>query len=148
MAFVCNAEYIQDNERYDDNIKLTYTLYNVCSSHFYIYHTFLCIHTTTVIVDITSNRYFSWHCSVEPVLTRSLCCLQCVPVGGLGFRRGSYRCECQNGFYFPINESAGDRGLFFNGSEIERQFDSKMRVRSDAAACMCVRVRAGMLRCF
>ena len=27
--------------------------------------------------------------------------LQCEPISGLGFRRGSYRCVCIKGFYFP-----------------------------------------------
>ncbi|KAE8743571.1 hypothetical protein FOCC_FOCC010818, partial [Frankliniella occidentalis] len=38
---------------------------------------------------------------------------QCEPVAGLGFRRGSYRCVCRRGFYFP-DITASQR--FYNGS--------------------------------
>ncbi|KAF9816712.1 hypothetical protein SFRURICE_018592 [Spodoptera frugiperda] len=47
----------------------------------------------------------------------------CVPVPGLGFRRGSYRCTCRRGFYFP-NTTADTR--FYNGSDIEEEYEKHL----------------------
>ncbi|KAJ2948009.1 hypothetical protein O0L34_g9801 [Tuta absoluta] len=48
---------------------------------------------------------------------------ECVPVPGLGFRRGSYRCLCKRGFYFP-NTTADNR--YYNGSEIEEEYEKHL----------------------
>ncbi|CAG9582033.1 unnamed protein product [Danaus chrysippus] len=45
---------------------------------------------------------------------------ECKPVPGLGFRRGSYRCICKRGFYFP-NTTSENR--FYNGSDIEEEYE-------------------------
>lgn len=50
---------------------------------------------------------------------------QCVPIEGLGFRRGSYKCICKDGYYFP-DISANVR--YYNGSEIETEFAKKQKV--------------------
>ena len=44
----------------------------------------------------------------------------------LGFRRGSYKCECIRGYYFPVKDPSVPK--YFNGSEIEVQYEKKMRV--------------------
>ncbi|XP_064641576.1 metabotropic glycine receptor-like [Lineus longissimus] len=49
---------------------------------------------------------------------------ECVPVQGLGFRRGSYKCYCKRGYYFPDPDSGY---TYFNGSEIEYEFEKKMK---------------------
>ncbi|XP_012543877.2 metabotropic glycine receptor [Bombyx mori] len=48
---------------------------------------------------------------------------ECVPIPGLGFRRGSYRCVCKRGFYFP-NTTAGNR--YYNGSDIEEEYEKHL----------------------
>ncbi|XP_013149688.1 PREDICTED: probable G-protein coupled receptor 158 [Papilio polytes] len=48
---------------------------------------------------------------------------ECVPVPGLGFRRGSYRCLCRRGFYFP-NTTAENR--YYNGSDIEEEYEKHL----------------------
>ncbi|XP_030031268.2 probable G-protein coupled receptor CG31760 [Manduca sexta] len=48
---------------------------------------------------------------------------ECEPVPGLGFRRGSYRCVCRRGFYFP-NTTAVNR--YYNGSEIEEEYEKHL----------------------
>ncbi|XP_047019043.1 probable G-protein coupled receptor 158 [Helicoverpa zea] len=48
---------------------------------------------------------------------------ECVPVPGLGFRRGSYRCVCRRGFYFP-NTTADNR--YYNGSDIEEEYEKHL----------------------
>ncbi|XP_068247776.1 probable G-protein coupled receptor CG31760 [Palaemon carinicauda] len=48
---------------------------------------------------------------------------QCITIPGLGFRRGSYKCECKDGFYFP-DTSAEKK--YFNGSLIEEEFEKKI----------------------
>ncbi|XP_074645793.1 metabotropic glycine receptor-like [Tubulanus polymorphus] len=44
----------------------------------------------------------------------------CEPVPGLGFRRGSYKCICKMGYYFPDPSAGLD---YFNGTEIEIEFE-------------------------
>ncbi|XP_063616366.1 metabotropic glycine receptor isoform X2 [Cydia splendana] len=48
---------------------------------------------------------------------------ECVPVPGLGFRRGSYWCVCRRGFYFP-NTTADLR--YYNGSDIEEEYEKSL----------------------
>ncbi|OXA65196.1 hypothetical protein Fcan01_01961, partial [Folsomia candida] len=47
---------------------------------------------------------------------------KCVPLKGLGFRRGSYRCICKDGFYFPNVSSAHK---YFNGTLLEEEYEKK-----------------------
>ena len=60
--------------------------------------------------------------------------LQCVPLSGRGFTRGSYVCACQRGFYFP------ERGVdnnSFNGSDVERfTFNESDGVTSGQFRCL------------
>jgi hypothetical protein len=51
--------------------------------------------------------------------------VQCEHIPGLGFRRGSYRCECKDGFYFP-DTSAPVR--YYNGTVIEEEYEKKLMV--------------------
>ncbi|KAK8379315.1 hypothetical protein O3P69_019301 [Scylla paramamosain] len=48
---------------------------------------------------------------------------KCVTIPGLGFRRGSYRCDCRVGFYFPDTSSPRK---YFNGSVIEEEYEKKI----------------------
>ena len=48
--------------------------------------------------------------------------LQCEPIANQGFKRGSYRCICRRGYYFPYPNSDTK---YFNGSEIEEEYDKK-----------------------
>ncbi|XP_052061288.1 probable G-protein coupled receptor 158 [Mytilus californianus] len=60
---------------------------------------------------------------------------KCVPIEGLGFRRGSYKCVCKDGYYFP-DIFANPR--YYNGSEIEAEFAKKERgelTRYDTFVC-------------
>ncbi|KAG8227405.1 hypothetical protein J437_LFUL000414, partial [Ladona fulva] len=45
---------------------------------------------------------------------------ECVPIPGLGFRRGSYKCICREGFYFPDTDSDS---RYYNGSQIEMEYE-------------------------
>ncbi|XP_065207310.1 probable G-protein coupled receptor CG31760 [Planococcus citri] len=47
----------------------------------------------------------------------------CVSIKGLGFRRGSYKCVCQKGFYF-LNKSADHD--YFDGTIIEEEYEKLM----------------------
>ncbi|KAK3610032.1 hypothetical protein CHS0354_032381 [Potamilus streckersoni] len=49
---------------------------------------------------------------------------QCEPIQGLGFRRGSYKCLCKEGFYFPDITSSQK---YFNGTEIENEYAKKKK---------------------
>ncbi|XP_031769162.1 probable G-protein coupled receptor 158 [Galleria mellonella] len=53
---------------------------------------------------------------------------ECMPVPGLGFRRGSYRCLCRRGFYFP-NTTAVNR--YYNGSEIEEEYEKHILLQKN-----------------
>lgn len=46
---------------------------------------------------------------------------QCVHMQGRGFRRGSYKCVCKDGFYFPDTEAPKEL-RYFNGTDIETEF--------------------------
>nr|XP_053640709.1 probable G-protein coupled receptor CG31760 [Cherax quadricarinatus] len=48
---------------------------------------------------------------------------KCVTIPGLGFRRGSYKCECRMGFYFPDTNSLNK---YYNGSIIEEEYEKKI----------------------
>ncbi|XP_065314395.1 metabotropic glycine receptor-like [Gordionus sp. m RMFG-2023] len=48
----------------------------------------------------------------------------CIPVEGQGFRRGSYRCVCKKGFYFPFKESPEK---YFLGTDMEDEFDKYIK---------------------
>lgn len=50
---------------------------------------------------------------------------QCVPLPGLGFRRGSYKCLCRRGFYYPDVKSVYKH---FNGSTLEEEYAKLMQV--------------------
>ncbi|XP_030756386.1 probable G-protein coupled receptor CG31760 isoform X2 [Sitophilus oryzae] len=49
---------------------------------------------------------------------------KCIPIAGLGFRRGSYTCNCETGFYFP--NTTNTEQLFYNGTEIEEEYEKKI----------------------
>ena len=51
---------------------------------------------------------------------------QCEPVTGLGFRRGSYRCLCKIGYYFPQVES---KAKYFNGTTLEEEYARILEVK-------------------
>ncbi|XP_018565619.1 probable G-protein coupled receptor CG31760 [Anoplophora glabripennis] len=48
---------------------------------------------------------------------------KCVPIPGLGFRRGSYKCVCRPGFYFP--DIKAER-RYYNGTVIEEEYEKRM----------------------
>ncbi|XP_055379902.1 uncharacterized protein LOC129611022 [Condylostylus longicornis] len=47
----------------------------------------------------------------------------CLPIPGLGFRRGSYKCVCRKGFYYP-DTTASQK--YFNGSVLEEEYEKLM----------------------
>ncbi|XP_017962312.1 uncharacterized protein LOC108655110 [Drosophila navojoa] len=47
----------------------------------------------------------------------------CEAIMGLGFRRGSYKCLCRKGFYFP---DVASQHKFFNGSLLEEEYEKLM----------------------
>lgn len=50
-----------------------------------------------------------------------------MPVPGLGFRRGSYKCVCKKGYFYP-DFKVPDTLRYYNGSEIEVQYERMIRV--------------------
>ncbi|XP_076236374.1 metabotropic glycine receptor [Calliopsis andreniformis] len=48
---------------------------------------------------------------------------ECIAISGLGFRRGSYRCVCKRGFYYPDTKSAN---RYYNGTVIEEEYEKLM----------------------
>ncbi|XP_076061423.1 putative G-protein coupled receptor CG31760 [Oratosquilla oratoria] len=48
---------------------------------------------------------------------------RCETIPGLGFRRGSYKCVCKSGFFFPDTAAAR---RYFNGSQMEEEYEKKM----------------------
>ncbi|GLH10094.1 Probable G-protein coupled receptor CG31760, partial [Gryllus bimaculatus] len=62
-----------------------------------------------------------WGCSIRDAVRPCACgcVLQCEAVPGLGFRRGSYKCVCRRGFYFPDTRAAL---RYYNGSAQESAY--------------------------
>lgn len=52
-------------------------------------------------------------------------CLQCDPITGLGFRRGSYKCVCKIGFYYPDTKA---EYRYYNGTIIEDEYEKLLMV--------------------
>ncbi|XP_020300241.1 uncharacterized protein LOC109863942 isoform X2 [Pseudomyrmex gracilis] len=48
---------------------------------------------------------------------------ECIAISGLGFRRGSYRCVCKRGFYYPDTKS--DK-RYYNGTVVEEEYEKLM----------------------
>lgn len=59
--------------------------------------------------------------------------IQCVAISGLGFRRGSYRCVCKRGFYYPDTKS--DK-RYYNGTVIEEEYEKLVMVSRFKAELM------------
>ncbi|XP_060594332.1 probable G-protein coupled receptor CG31760 [Ruditapes philippinarum] len=88
-------------------------------------------------IDIDLQKVDIDQCPNEPgeelnVFANSARCknatTKCVPISGLGFRRGSYKCVCKDGFYFPNTK---DLNKYYNGSEIEIRYREKIYGESD-----------------
>ncbi|CAG7722002.1 unnamed protein product [Allacma fusca] len=73
---------------------------------------------------------------------------KCVPIKGLGFRRGSYRCECQPGYYFPNTSSTIK---YFNGTVLEEEYEKKLMnektMYDEEGAFECLRCLEGCDTC-
>lgn len=65
----------------------------------------------------STTRFLYQHLIIVP--------LQCIAIPGLGFRRGSYRCICKRGFYYPDIKSTS---RYYNGTVIEEEFEKLMMV--------------------
>ncbi|XP_063239014.1 uncharacterized protein LOC134540286 [Bacillus rossius redtenbacheri] len=73
---------------------------------------------------------------------------ECVPLPGLGFRRGSYKCVCRRGFYFPSLHASK---RYYNGSVIEEEYEKLMlgedSLYSAAGAYECLQCAEGCESC-
>lgn len=69
---------------------------------------------------------FSHMCSNIFPFFSPLFFLQCEAISGLGFRRGSYKCICRKGYYFPDTTLPQK---YFNGSTLEEEYEKLMLVR-------------------
>ncbi|KOX73429.1 hypothetical protein WN51_14475 [Melipona quadrifasciata] len=63
---------------------------------------------------------------VSPLTFNYRFALQCIAIPGLGFRRGSYRCICKRGFYYPDTKSPN---RYYNGTVIEEEYEKLMMLR-------------------
>ncbi|CAH3141563.1 unnamed protein product [Pocillopora meandrina] len=70
---------------------------------------------------------------------------QCLPVTGLGFRAGSYKCVCRPGYYFP---NVTSHAKYFNGSEIEAAaVEPSHRYYSNPDSFQCIKCQPGCDAC-
>ncbi|CRL02145.1 CLUMA_CG015431, isoform A [Clunio marinus] len=73
---------------------------------------------------------------------------ECVPIPGLGFRRGSYKCICRRGFYYPDVKSVFK---YFNGSSLEEEYaklmQSEVSFYNDPKAFECLPCAEGCDSC-
>ena len=68
---------------------------------------------------------------------RPLIVFQCEPIAGLGFRRGSYKCVCKIGYYYP-NTTAENR--FFNGTDLEEEYSKILEVCKNLGSSIWARI--------
>ena len=61
---------------------------------------------------------------------------QCEEISGLGFRRGSYKCVCKPGFYFPLHLNVNSSARYFNGSDLEEEYAKILEVRMSCQSVM------------
>ncbi|KAL5021248.1 hypothetical protein ScPMuIL_000403 [Solemya velum] len=66
----------------------------------------------------TEPNVFQGSDKCKPATTR------CEPIPGLGFRRGSYKCVCKDGYYFP-DVTAMQR--YYNGTEVGNEYTKRKR---------------------
>lgn len=59
--------------------------------------------------------------------------VQCEPISGLGFRRGSYKCVCQTGYYHPDTSSPNK---YFNGTVLEEEYAKILEVTALCKSCL------------
>ena len=81
-------------------------------------------------------------CAVILECLITFCALQCEPIAGLGFRRGSYKCVCKTGYYYP-NSTSENR--FFNGTDLEEEYSKILEV-SKMLFCLVARTTARVLQ--
>lgn len=75
------------------------------------------------ILEIFYVFLFCFHWRINLIFSFYFYCVQCEPIPGLGFRRGSYKCVCRKGFYFPDTNSPQ---RYFNGSSLEEEYEKLM----------------------
>ncbi|XP_033626735.1 probable G-protein coupled receptor CG31760 [Asterias rubens] len=49
---------------------------------------------------------------------------ECIFLKDQGFRRGTYQCKCRAGFYFPLAFSNPPGDTYFNGTDMEAEYDA------------------------
>ncbi|XP_021938254.1 uncharacterized protein LOC110838906 [Zootermopsis nevadensis] len=73
---------------------------------------------------------------------------QCVPIPGLGFRRGSYKCVCRRGFYFPDVRAVH---RYYNGTVLEEEYEKLLmevdNQYSEAGMFECLQCAEGCESC-
>ncbi|XP_065077208.1 uncharacterized protein LOC135700600 [Ochlerotatus camptorhynchus] len=73
---------------------------------------------------------------------------ECAPIPGLGFRRGSYRCVCRKGYYFP---DTSIEQKWFNGTTLEEEYEKLMQKEystyHDASSYQCLPCAEGCDSC-
>ncbi|XP_062614926.1 probable G-protein coupled receptor CG31760 [Saccostrea cucullata] len=94
--------------------------------------------------DATEPNVFAGSARCKPETTK------CEPLRGLGFKRGSYKCVCKDGFYFPFYDQ-DHLEKYFNGSEIENEYEKKMKgvenKYDDLYAFQCFMCEPGCITC-
>ncbi|XP_071443254.1 uncharacterized protein [Hetaerina americana] len=73
---------------------------------------------------------------------------ECLAIPGLGFRRGSYKCVCREGFYFPDTDS---ESRYYNGTHVELEYErlimGEESIYADPGSFECVPCAEGCERC-
>ncbi len=64
---------------------------------------------------------------------------QCVDLPGHGFIRGSYKCECRQGYEYPYN----DRAWYFDGQTVEMEYWNKQAGLDNRYDTLTCRIAAG-----
>ena len=73
----------------------------------------------------SSICYHLWHLALSFIFNFyitniKLIFLQCVPILGRGFDAGGYKCDCKQGYEFPLEQKI----TYFDGQLVEGEFEN------------------------
>ena len=105
-----------------------------------------CTRTCSSVYPYVFQHVYRTCSSVNPYVFQRVYpyVFQCVPLPGMGFRRGGYRCVCADGYYFPNPNASAD---YFSGADVESAYIRALLNGSRDAPLACLPCSKGCRTC-